>query len=390
VIVLPLLFSCASEVTVPVDLPPVGDAIPVHVHVVVPIRPGDRLPDLLADEGLSERDVQSAVNSFSKLLRPEKVRAGAELRLEILESDQSLLGLDYTADDLLSYEIWRDPNGQFSAGLNGRRYDTRPEAHRFVVHHSIWESLKVAGLDRSLASGVSQALAHSIDVAREIQDGDVLTFVVERRSLDKQDRGWGRILAVRREHAEQSLTVYRYDLADREAWYLRDGSSTGLPFLRTPFPGREAADAEWVVPTPGDALPSVVFEAPEGTPVSSVGSGTVTTAGMEGDAGNTVRILHEGGFGSAYGHLGDIAPGIKPGATVRKGQMVGRVGHTGVATGSQARFTFFKVEGTRWVPVEFASSVATTTETLTGDARADFEKTARDMDASLASAKTAP
>jgi murein DD-endopeptidase MepM/ murein hydrolase activator NlpD len=75
------------------------------------------------------------------------------------------------------------------------------------------------------------------------------------------------------------------------------------------------------------------YAAPMGTPVRSVGPGTVIYVGWDGGFGKTIRIKHTGGITTHYGHLSRYAKGIRPGKRVKQGEVIGRVGMTGIATG---------------------------------------------------------
>jgi murein DD-endopeptidase MepM/ murein hydrolase activator NlpD len=77
----------------------------------------------------------------------------------------------------------------------------------------------------------------------------------------------------------------------------------------------------------------VDYAAPTGTPVVAVANGVVVSAGWAGGGGRQVRIRHAGGFESYYLHLSAFAKGITTGAQVDQGQLIGRVGQTGTATG---------------------------------------------------------
>ena len=85
----------------------------------------------------------------------------------------------------------------------------------------------------------------------------------------------------------------------------------------------------------------VDFAAPTGTPVRSVGDGTVIDAGYRGGAGNMVKIKHNDKYSTAYLHLSKFAKGIKKGVKVSRGQMIGAVGKTGWATGPHLHFSLY-------------------------------------------------
>lgn len=82
----------------------------------------------------------------------------------------------------------------------------------------------------------------------------------------------------------------------------------------------------------------VDYAAPTGTPVMSIGDGTVTSIGYEGGGGNTVRIRHNSVYSTAYLHLSRYASGLKVGQHVSQGEVIGYVGMTGTATGPHLDF----------------------------------------------------
>ena len=77
---------------------------------------------------------------------------------------------------------------------------------------------------------------------------------------------------------------------------------------------------------------AVDYGAPYGAPVVAVSSGTVVSAGFTSGGGNMVRLRHSGGYESYYLHLSAFAPGVRAGAHVTQGDVLGRVGATGLAT----------------------------------------------------------
>lgn len=86
----------------------------------------------------------------------------------------------------------------------------------------------------------------------------------------------------------------------------------------------------------------VDYAAPTGTPVMSIGDGTVISKGWSGGGGNTVKIRHNSVYTTAYLHLSRYASGLKVGVRVRQGDVIGYVGATGVATGPHLDFRVWK------------------------------------------------
>ena len=77
----------------------------------------------------------------------------------------------------------------------------------------------------------------------------------------------------------------------------------------------------------------VDFGAPEGTPVHASADGVIEEMGRRGHYGLYLRIRHSGTVQTAYAHLEGFTPGLAVGATVRRGEVVANVGHTGWAPG---------------------------------------------------------
>ena len=119
----------------------------------------------------------------------------------------------------------------------------------------------------------------------------------------------------------------------------------------------------------------VDFAAPRGTLVRAVADGTITYAGWEGGFGRLVRVNHSGGYRTEYAHLDSIATGIRRGQRVRRGQKIGRVGSTGLATGPHLHFGL--VKNGRYVnPLKNLSRIVARTDRQKPDpAQAELKKT---------------
>jgi murein DD-endopeptidase MepM/ murein hydrolase activator NlpD len=75
-----------------------------------------------------------------------------------------------------------------------------------------------------------------------------------------------------------------------------------------------------------------------GSPIYAAGNGTVERAGLESGYGKYIRLKHNYGYETAYGHMTAFARGIEPGVKVRQGQLIGYVGSTGNSTGPHVHY----------------------------------------------------
>ncbi|MBX6377890.1 MAG: M23 family metallopeptidase, partial [Clostridia bacterium] len=85
------------------------------------------------------------------------------------------------------------------------------------------------------------------------------------------------------------------------------------------------------------------YGAPQGTPVYAAESGVVLYAGWQSGYGNTVIVGHGKGISTLYAHLSAIL--VASDQRVERGQAIGRVGMTGLATGPHLHFEV-RVNGT--------------------------------------------
>src|SRR5262249_10158648 len=82
----------------------------------------------------------------------------------------------------------------------------------------------------------------------------------------------------------------------------------------------------------------VDFAAPQGTKIFASGAGTIEMAGLKGGYGNYIKIRHDSGYETAYGHMRAFARGMKAGIRVAQGEVIGYVGMTGEATGPHLHY----------------------------------------------------
>jgi murein DD-endopeptidase MepM/ murein hydrolase activator NlpD len=78
--------------------------------------------------------------------------------------------------------------------------------------------------------------------------------------------------------------------------------------------------------------------APLGSTIEAAAAGTVVYAGWYAGYGNMLDIQHADGVVTRYAHLSAFAPNLGYGSTVKGGQVIGMVGHTGHATGNHIHF----------------------------------------------------
>jgi murein DD-endopeptidase MepM/ murein hydrolase activator NlpD len=199
-----------------------------------------------------------------------------------------------------------------------------------------------------LALQLAEIFAWQIDFLTECREGDTFKILVE-----KQYRGdfyrWGKILAARYkgEFLSEHTAILFEDPAGYIDYYTEEGKSLRKAFLRAPLNYKYISSyfsKNRLHPILRIWRPhlSIDYAAPTGTPVSTIGDGTVIYVGWENGYGNYIKIRHPNNYVSDYGHLSRFAKGLIKGQKVKQGEIIGYVGSTGLSTGPHLDFSINK------------------------------------------------
>ena len=206
-----------------------------------------------------------------------------------------------------------------------------------------------AGLEMPLGAKL-EALARELAPAGILARGTDVRVVYETGDASVVARGGSRRIAALRIGSGPTARIAVFPTEDASAEtepYSLDGRPVGTALLRYPVPHLRIASGFSTSrkhPITKKRKPhlGVDFAAPFGTPVVAVADGEVVLAGSSGGFGRLIRITHGDGYASAYAHLQRYATGIKAGSHVTKGQLIGYVGNSGVATGPHLHFALLR------------------------------------------------
>ncbi|MDA7848260.1 M23 family metallopeptidase, partial [Sulfurospirillum sp.] len=110
------------------------------------------------------------------------------------------------------------------------------------------------------------------------------------------------------------------------------------------------------------------YAARRGTPIKAAGNGKIVQLGRKGGYGKTITIRHDNGYKTLYAHMKGYRKGMKRGKWVKKGQVIGYVGSTGMSTGPHLHFGLYKNNRA----INPNSVVKVTKSKLTGKKRKEF------------------
>ena len=298
---------------------------------------------LLLEHGVAAEAVHLAIGVMRTVFDPRRLKAMQPFELE-RRPDGQLRRLDYEIDadsylrvsetlraDELEAAVLPIPKERHEATVAGSIDRETP---------SLFQAMQAAGEQPELTIAMAAIFAGELDFNREIQPGDQFGLVVEKFTREARPASYGVIMAAEFQNDGRVLRAIRFTPSGGEPGYFNEqGQSLRRFFLRSPLKFDPRITSRFtrrrfhpVLKIPRPHL-GVDYGAPTGAPVVAVAAGRVVSATFDRANGRMIRLRHTSGYETYYLHLSAFAPGIRAGVRVAQGDVVGRVGSTGLATG---------------------------------------------------------
>ena len=301
------------------------------------------IADLFDDHQVADDDGTPLVASIASAMDLRKLRAGQAYVLDRL-LDGRVRRFEYEIDNDRRLIVSRgsfDEAPRFIATID--RIPKQVDVVAVEGEISREQNSLAAALDNSgerieLALGMADVFSGEIDFNSDLQPGDRYRVLVERHTREGKLSGYGPILAAEFVNDGRTLKAVRFTPeGGSPAYYDEQGRSLKRFFLKSPLKfepritSRFSSSRKHPILGYARAHNGVDYYAPMGAPVNSVAPGVVTLAGWTGGGGRTVKVRHPNGYDTEYLHLSAIA--VRAGQRISQGDLVGRVGKTGLATG---------------------------------------------------------
>ncbi len=231
-----------------------------------------------------------------------------------------------------------------------------------TIESSLWNAFVDKGNDPNLANKLSEIYAWTIDFF-DLQKGDHYKILYSKLFVDGKYVGFGKINVALFHHRNHDYYAFYFEQKGRGDYFDEKGNSLERTFLKAPLRFRRISSRfsnSRYHPILKIRRPhhGVDYAAAEGTPVHSIGDGIIIKMGFQKwGAGRYIKIKHNGTYTTQYAHLKAYVKGMKMGLHIKQGQLIGYVGHTGLATGPHLDFRFFK-NGKAIDPLKVKSSPA--------------------------------
>ena len=313
------------------------------------VKKSDTLSQIFNRFGLSSKEAYALVALEGaaplKLIRPGEKIEVVTTTSEGDQNKQELAALRYPLDKFSSLVVLRTDE-EYQIETEVREPVVQHKLAQATIKQSLLGAAKAADIPYDIVYQLASIFGWQVDFARDIKSGDQLKLIYEELYLDEELVGHGEIIAAELFTALKQYRAIRHvDEEGHVTYFAPNGDGIQGSFLRSPLKfarvtSKFSKKRFHPVLKKWKAHKGVDYGAPMNTPIMATGDGIVTLARSKKGYGKTVIIRHGHKYQTLYAHLNSYAKGIKAGARVKQGEVIGFVGKTGWTTGPHLHYEF--------------------------------------------------
>jgi murein DD-endopeptidase MepM/ murein hydrolase activator NlpD len=231
-----------------------------------------------------------------------------------------------------------------TADNNSKDDDDNDDGSGVRLYQSIYETALRNKVPPNVIEDMIRIYSYDVDFQRRVQPGDSFDVFFAGEDEGAASTEKSEVLFASLTVGGETKKYYRFQTPDDAVvdFYDESGKSAKKFLVRKPvnnaimrsgFGSRRHPILGYVKMHTG-----VDWATSYGTPIFASGNGVVEAAGWEGGYGKYVKIKHNNGYETAYGHMSAFAKGLEVGKRVRQGQVIGFVGSTGQSTGAHVHY----------------------------------------------------
>ncbi len=212
------------------------------------------------------------------------------------------------------------------------------------ITNSLYQTALGLNIKPNIIVEFARLYGFQVDFQRDIWKNDSFQIIYEEfLNKDGEIIETGNIIFANLSLQNQDLKLYRHEYEKNKIDYFDEsGKSMRKTLMKTPINGARLSSSFGKRKHPILGFTKMHtgtdFAAPTGTPILASGDGLVVRAQWCGGGGNCVKIKHNRVYQTVYAHMSKFGRGIKKGARVKQGQIIGYVGSTGLSTGPHLHY----------------------------------------------------
>lgn len=344
-----------TQIVAPLPIPSIAEQITVvTTHSAVTthttmIRVNDTLGAIFSRLNIEDSALQRFVRGQTLAQPLSTPREGVYVQAKVTadKKAQSLkIFLEARANDQKNSVVTITRRGErFVINSSPFVYETQQAMSAGLIETNFIDSAKAVGIPEEIAEKMPLAFERQINNGLEISEGDDFRVIYERQFLEGDFVRNGKILAVSVTHKGKTYESFWAEDGTRNgSFYSLDGTSNRTTFIRVPVEGARVTSSFMPMrrhPVTGVLRPhqGTDFGAPRGNKIYAAADGVISRRSFDKRGfGNYLMIKHDESRTTLYGHMTRFADGMALGAKVKRGQVIGYVGSTGLTTGPHLHY----------------------------------------------------
>ena len=314
--------------------------------VELKVRNGDSIQRILYDQKISPAEVNNVINALRREYNVGTLRNDQKVYLIIKREKNGnfVSRLTVNIDNITSVHVFLNKDNVYETRRVTKILTKKNHLVETTIDRGIYRTAKQSGIENSIVAQFARLYGFEVDFQRDLKKNDKIKIFYERYlDDDGVSQRTGNIIYSEITNVERNIILYRYEYPNGSiAYFTPEGKSIEKSLMRTPINGAKLSSRYGfrIHPILGynQMHQGTDFAAPIGTPVMASGAGTVEYSGWKGGYGKFISVRHSAVYQTNYAHLQDYAKGIRRGAKVQQGQVIGYLGSTGSSTGPHLHY----------------------------------------------------
>ena len=314
--------------------------------VELKVRNGDSIQRILYDQKISPADVNNVINALRREYNIGALRNDQKVYLIVKREKNGnfVSRLTVNIDNITSVHVFLNKDNVYETRRVTKILTKKNHLVETTIDRGIYRTAKQSGIENSIVAQFARLYGFEVDFQRDLKKNDKIKIFYERYlDDDGVSQRTGNIIYSEITNVERNIILYRYEYPNGSiAYFTPEGKSIEKSLMRTPINGAKLSSRYGfrIHPILGynQMHQGTDFAAPIGTPVMASGAGTVEYSGWKGGYGKFISVRHSAVYQTNYAHLQDYAKGIRRGAKVQQGQVIGYLGSTGSSTGPHLHY----------------------------------------------------
>ena len=330
---------------------------------IVKTRSGDSLSSIFKRAGLGRQTLQTVLHNNPHAKTLANIKPNQQIQLFIRE--EALEKLIFPVSTTQFLVVTRDGKN-YSSKLKSRKMDSHTDYLTATVRGSLYSTAKRMNVPYKLVRQMTNIFNWEIDFIKDIRAGDQFSMVYQAYYIDDKLVSTGDIIAVSYTNRGKKYQAIRHIGSNGDYDYFTpEGKSLKKAFSRYPIKFSHISSSYSLsryhpILHYRRAHKGVDLAAPIGTPIYATGDGRIELIDRHNGYGNMIKIAHDKTYSSLYAHLLKFQKGLSKGSRVKRGQVIGYVGQTGLADGPHCHYEFHihqQPKNPSTVPLPHASPV---------------------------------